>query len=548
MIRARAVAIVVAALALASPCAASAREFAPCREGGGLVENPDGTYSLWGEGCTKPLRTYSKDEADAMAAEDEGLAVDAGEAANTVSEVDGITTDQQSAVDQMVTRLQTAQPYGSPGEADVGRSVIDDAEAIGTDDTAGSMWSDVPELAAGVGVFTIGLHVGNDIDRVFGLPTFFNETANAAVTRERLKGEWTGSWEILSISRGGLHHCNEFPGAPGMGHNEYCLDATEQYQGVEEAEISGVWDERDHIDQYFDLWSGEPNPGCGAGMPCYEPEPGTIEYYLDLETITEAGFPAKGLTAPNEFGPYETPLETTPPEKVKDLPAPPAPQVVPPAPATFIAHERETEFPGVETDGEPVPDPTQIEIPVPEHDELGTHYVNRLHELGLTDVTERTLPETDTDPSVGPEDVAYTSPAAGIRVKADAAVTVEVNPDDAPAPNAGIGPPTLPGIHLPNLGVACRSFPFGVPCWIIKEFESWSGEGQAPVWTIGSFKVDGQTVPETQVHLAVLEPVMEVLRPFMVIFSTIGLVILFYRFATGRGVGSGGDDTAQDAE
>ena len=107
-------------------------------------------------------------------------------------------------------------------------------------------------------------------------------------------------------------------------------------------------------------------------------------------------------------------------------------------------------------------------------------------------------------------------------------------------PAGGIGAPTLPGFKIPSFGALCEGFPFGVPCWLFSTIESWSGAGSAPEWGIEGFSVLGHEVHGTKFKLSHLEPIMEKARIAMLLFCTIGLVLLFYNFAKGGSPPSGG--------
>jgi hypothetical protein len=108
-------------------------------------------------------------------------------------------------------------------------------------------------------------------------------------------------------------------------------------------------------------------------------------------------------------------------------------------------------------------------------------------------------------------------------------------------PEVKVGEIIEPGFHQPNFGVACTSFPFGVPCWVVKVVESWSATGSAPEWTFpwGA----GKSYPIT-VKLSVMEPAMEIVRPVIFVSFIVGIVMLFFKFALGGGGDSmsGGDD------
>jgi hypothetical protein len=179
-------------------------------------------------------------------------------------------------------------------------------------------------------------------------------------------------------------------------------------------------------------------------------------------------------------------------------------------------------------------------------------YKEDLEKAGFTNPVEKIAPESGIDTKVGPGDVTKTAPAEGTRVDpahGSDPVEVEVNPGDAPVPpppegETPIGGPSLPGFDSPDFGVLCKGFPFGVPCWLAKTIEGWSATPKAPVWGIGSFTVEGHKVEGGGFDLAKLEPVMEKVRPAMIVFATIGIVLLFYRLAKGGSPASGGTGDA----
>src|SRR5581483_12508932 len=122
--------------------------------------------------------------------------------------------------------------------------------------------------------------------------------------------------------------------------------------------------------------------------------------------------------------------------------------------------------------------------------------------------------------------------------------------EPAPEPESGpaLGPPTLPGFIIPSFAVACTGFPFGVPCWFIHTVEGWSASSTCPHWGIEEFDIDSKKIAGSKFNLCELEPVMEKVRPAMLIFITIGLVMLFYRLARGGSPPSGGgtDDVSPE--
>jgi hypothetical protein len=182
--------------------------------------------------------------------------------------------------------------------------------------------------------------------------------------------------------------------------------------------------------------------------------------------------------------------------------------------------------------------PLEPELPQPRPNELATEYKTELESAGWTHVEVSVLPEALIDTSVGPNEVAYSSPAAGSDVPYADDVVIEANPSTAPVP--GAGGITEPGFHVPSFGVLCEKFPFGVPCWLVSVMASWSASAEAPEWTIPLESPTRGFISNLKLELKPLDKMMEILRPVFLLMATIGAVIAFGRWALG-GTPSSGD-------
>lgn len=283
-----------------------------------------------------------------------------------------------------------------------------------------------------------------------------------------------------------------------------------------------------------------------------------MELYGGLnETFKYGAFPAKELKTSHVEG-YSKELTRQP--EVPDF-APPAPAIIP-APLrhkiiekaklkpTKKEKEEEEEgkkpvpkplIPPIE-EGKELPNPENPIVPEPRKSETFPEYASEVEKAGFVTPESYTLPEADIDPETGPNDVAEPdiSPEPGTSADPSTKIRVGVNPADAPPPPEGhkpIGPPTEPGIDLPHLTLLCTSFPFGVPCWLKKQLEAFSASSAAPVWSIGPFEWGGKKIPKAEIDLAKIEPIMEIIRPFMIIFGGIGIVFFFYKVFTGTSIG-----------
>lgn len=194
--------------------------------------------------------------------------------------------------------------------------------------------------------------------------------------------------------------------------------------------------------------------------------------------------------------------------------------------------------------------------------ETAKQYQKRLEGLGFTNVTVSEVGELNENPNVGPSGVADVSPTPGTQAETDTSIKISENPANAPEPggkeehggesHTGVGPPTLPGFHFPDFGVLCKGFPFGVPCWLAETISSWSATSKAPVLGIEEWEVGIGSGPKKTINatfdFSKLEPIMEKVRPAMIAFATIGLVLLFFSFAKGGGPPSGSGTEAGSGE
>ena len=434
-------------------------------------------------------------------------------------------------------------------------------------------------VALGPAAFALGVTIGNGLDSIFGLPKWelFNSEAEekeskadeeARVTEEHstrnmeYENQEAHRTEYVHLPKGYYYSNYAYGGGGPVGLTlvtKRCKEGEEP--GCPEELVTG---------ETYELF-----PDCPSKEACKRPEFAGWEYikvqsqntfsstehkigytfwlyhsFPECEvSIWEVKMPEppcvepEGVPAPERLTPdqekenteheeIEKPAEDFPgtrPTKPNHLPEEEQKEVIEHEPNYVPEH-----WPGAE------PGSRELEIPDPGK-ELATEYITELETLGFTDVTHYVVAETAINPDVGPEEVAGVDPAVGSEVVPDTHVTVAENPADAPIPpeHGGIGPFTPPGIHFPKLALLCNTMPFGVPCWLVRQIEAFSGTGSAPVWKIGPFHWGEVSIPAAEIHLASLEPVMEVVRPFMVIFGTIGIVLLFYRIFTGHAIGRG---------
>jgi RHS repeat-associated protein len=190
--------VLLAMLAICAP--AAAREYAPPPAGGGFVENPDGTWSLYLEHGSTPARVFTGGEHEAFEKLDAGLDLDTGTTGQEANDVEGIDTAEVEADHRMAERLRTGKPYADGGEAEVGDAVIAQDQALGTLPENSQIFNECGLTSGGgcgfvPGPMIIGLGIGDGIDDALQLPTL----------GAYLGGGW-GSWlgklaEVFYTSR-----------------------------------------------------------------------------------------------------------------------------------------------------------------------------------------------------------------------------------------------------------------------------------------------------------------------------------------------------------
>jgi hypothetical protein len=97
-----------------------------------LVENPDGTWSLYTEHGATPVEVYSSGEHEALQKLDAGLVLDTGTTGQEAGVVEGIDPEEVEADRRMSEWLRTGRPYADTGEAEVGDALIAQDQALGT--------------------------------------------------------------------------------------------------------------------------------------------------------------------------------------------------------------------------------------------------------------------------------------------------------------------------------------------------------------------------------------------------------------------------------
>ena len=545
------------------------------------TENSDGTWTEWYQGDGGPViqgDTISARQYAETGDVFEEAAVRTGTSGNSPSEVAGSTENSETWSSDVESSLKTGEKYKTSGEADIGGDVVTEAVDDGllpTDVAVAGVLSNV--VAVGIAA-DVGVTIGTGIDELFGMPTLFGVLSGGVEEGHWIYiTNWLAKEELAVVSNnsktegsdGSPFDCRELRAVGNSdeyitNEGKTCiavgLFATRQNVWVEDGkEKLERPTEYDGIDTWarvegFAPGTKDPEESVvhcqSSGSPPYCYSFDYFEQECDIPEGQEVpkgnicllAFPDGGEEGDTHRSGVATPTIVPSPIKV--------PTEIPAPARTFIYEEgKEKKLIAPLEPGKELPNPTEPEIPPFQSDELGTDYKAAVEAAGFTDVSIHEVSEADEDPDVGPNDVVSVEPDPGTKADPATEVKVSVNPEDAPVPSEtgqGVGPPTEPGFKLPSFGVLCHGFPFGVPCWLAEVISSWSSTSKAPELGLEEIEIDHRKIPAGTFNLAHLEPEMEYIRPAMVIFATIGLVLLFFSFAKGGGPPSGGQGDTTD--
>ncbi len=542
------------------------------------VENPDKTFTEYYQDPTGGLvkgSTYSNSgmaEADRMIRE---LQTDAGTTGQNAAAVGGSDGTNEYAANKALEAIRTGELYKNPFEEEVGAELADGAVAEGLlPGLASIAGATSGAIITGGGAIAMGVALGNSVDALLGYPHFGEKTGASAGAEEERRFSFLWGDEILL---GKVRTCKEVSEISSTMadvkviltkeefEHELCFNAEMPVTDYRENLVEGHWT-APFITEEITL-SGKEEPGGSQTFPgvsladcpkvwllCSRTGGGVglFSTLFKQADVHELAFPDAGLkslehgvgrVAPghlNPLSPVKTPISVPEPAEV-------------PAPARHfvIEHAKEEagkpvvtpiEEPGPEE--KTIPSPLDPEVPTPKPLELGTDYKTEVETAGFTDVEVKEVAESATDFSVGPSEVVGVDPAPGTRAAPSTKVDISINPADAPPPTPAPSIPgvTSPGLKMPDFGVLCTNFPFGVPCWLVEEFSRWSTTSVVPKWTIPLEVPFLGWKTELKLDLSFLEPAMEIIRPLLALMATIGLVVMFFHFALGgTGAPPGGD-------
>lgn len=494
-----------------------------------------------------------------------------------ISSLPSVETLPAHAQESVETIVSTARESGAGLESSES-TVLDGLgeDAGGIAEVGGA--SLLGTVALGGAAFYLGVEIGNGIDQLFGFPSFAGRAQQEEEAEEQapgygcnvsFKGEgeeieangeggerWDGppgyyvsceSHGAMAVRSTGYWTSGSHGSEPGWSTYAFTAPVHVQHtHSVVRVSRTGCYGECHEESVYTYGWN---ESSCkievvtaemlkGVQPDPYECQPKGVPFTGPLSKSIEESNAAHGFSSVPSVTPLDvppvTPTELSP-ERVETT------TLNDPA----REHIERTETPKKIEEEEAAKEEEEkrkklIPVPFPWEGETGEEYAKELEEHELAP-NVKTLPAEYIDPRKGPSAVVTVVPTPGTSVEAGSTVEVNTNPATAPAPlpGGGIGAPSLPGIHLPHMTGLCKNFPFGVPCWLWQEVESWSSTKSPPTLGWASFEIDHHVVPAVAVSLSPLEGVMEVVRVFELVLGSIGVVLLFYRFAKGGSPDSG---------
>jgi RHS repeat-associated protein len=322
--------VVLVALATVLPAAAaSARTLSSEPSGGGFVENPDHTWTLYDYGHA--IKVYSAAEKEIIDRVWHGEESDLIPGRASGSEVTGISEAEAEAAAGLVNRLRTGKPYATVGEREVGEGYMRTVEEKGIiEKRAEALFGGLYEktLLAGSDL-AIAISNGHTVERLFTLP----EWTDTDLSGEKEHGEYGGkpikySWDWTSQFKiiGHLQSCSSIPVAGGEGG--VCAYAAQPVKLHEEKwePIEKRWLSSETLDKGgyealgenfipFDCVVDSPYPTCGNWESSEEHGGAEIADYVNVTalegSVGEPGFPAEGIGSYVLEGDYELGGETS---------------------------------------------------------------------------------------------------------------------------------------------------------------------------------------------------------------------------------------------
>jgi RHS repeat-associated protein len=378
--------VVIAMLLLLCPSLAVAREYASPPAGGGLVENPDGTWSFYGERGSTPLRTYTGAEHEELQRLGAGLELDTGTTGQSASVVSGIGALEIAQDEALAGRLRTNELFKTLGEAAVGSELIGLDEAARTLPSKAEFFREVRSERFGSGPARVSDEVGAGLVELYKFPSMpfrFYEKVYPTPDKDSASiRDWTtiyqylptielyypGPCKALGDELSGAARSAFFSTLEGSGFSpydecEWAASGTSRKEHWERQEckiVEGVeecaWLKEDEGTSYSELTSGggsSPFYPCPEDwLLCWHEEEGdeSLGFFVDEKQASPAAFPASELSSLKTAS--ESSADAITAQSALKTPVSPAePRVGPTRYVEFLLSESGVLLPGIEGPG-----------------------------------------------------------------------------------------------------------------------------------------------------------------------------------------------------
>ena len=308
--------VVLAILSVVLPTAgANARTLSPEPSGGGLVENPDHTWTLYAYGHV--IKVYSSAEKETIDRVWRGEEFDLIPFRASGHEVTGISEAEAEAAEGLINRLRTGKPYATTAEREVGEGYMRTVEERGViGKRAETLFGGIVEKTVSAGKpYAVAISIGEGLERMFTLP----EWNAGGLNGEKEHGEYEGhpvtylwKWQTKFKVIANPGACTGFRFAEGVKEGEICSFVGQPVELIKEVwePFGKEWEQLISFDEegYYstgepfvpmNCMSDSPYPACGHDLEGEHDEDETLGEYVNVSqlegTTGEVGFPAAGL-------------------------------------------------------------------------------------------------------------------------------------------------------------------------------------------------------------------------------------------------------------
>lgn len=432
-----------------------------------------------------------------------------------------------------VAQLQAEASLSSSTASSVGRSIGGSLNNVrtavgmygsGALSNGGGLLTKIGTIGAGVTAFSVGWNIGGWINRHIiytdsdnpDQPTVGTPFANCS-TGADVKGVFSGGFTV---------------GAHVLPAGVYftCGGSTSSTNYIRYTPDAHLWGNSVPVEQWGIAFASE----IGVGTHCSD-VPGWVPVCYLYQTRGDFFARWTSISALQD-GTYSGGLAVNPTSQPSDQ------SLVDAARAEALNNPEFGAWIDYQLDPVNYPDPTQYVLPQIQTGETADAYRTRLQSLGqLGTITIE--PATEPDYRFPPGAALGALPAPGSSVAPGTDVVVYENPSNVPDPDApipdagGCTPWVKPDIDTDPLFVSnpLDKFPFGIFTWAYTGLAQFVDSPEAPSFSWSFPGYDGTLT----IDLAVVQPMVDILRPVMVFLFGFGVIWFFGRAFLGMSGGKG---------